>query len=112
MTHLETLAATRPELLPAARFLAQACEASREHSRLAESALALYGDHGPLVSGCVRSHFPEPVKDRLRSLARQVSRASAQAFDARPPRVRLATMRKLGRAVAAEQGSGYYGPQP
>lgn len=33
-------------------------------------ALQQYGDHGPLISGIYRDHFPAEVKDELRTLAR------------------------------------------
>lgn len=36
---------------------------------LVERAVALFGDHGSLISGCYRDHFPPPVKNRLRFLA-------------------------------------------
>lgn len=40
----------------------------RQADRLAEKALAEYGSHGSLIAGCVRYHFPEPVKCMLRRL--------------------------------------------
>lgn len=100
----------RPDLQRAADLLADACRISRDHCQAAADALAEYGDHGPTISGCVREHFPEYTKGHLRSLARNVSILSEAAFNARPPRVRLSTMRNLSRAVAARDGSGYYGP--
>jgi hypothetical protein len=87
------------------------CAASRAHNELAGAALDTYGDHGPLISGVVRDHFPEPIKDELRRLARLVSEWSDSAYAARPKRVRLDTMRSLARDVATRDGSGYYGPQ-
>lgn len=88
------------------------CAASKTHSRYAALAFALHGDHGPLISGCVRDHFPPDVKDALRQLAREVTELSGRAWAARPPRIRLTTMRRLGQEVATRDGSGYYGPQP
>ena len=52
-------------------------EVSREYLELAHAyqdivailtdrAFQLYGDHGPLISGCVREHFPDATKDVLR----------------------------------------------
>lgn len=38
----------------------------RQHARDIRAAFLIYGDHGPVVSGCVRSHFPEAIKDTLR----------------------------------------------
>lgn len=101
---------TRLDLQRAAELFADACRISREHCAAAADALHRYGDHGPDVSGCVREHFPAYTKDHLRSLARNVSILSAAAFAARPPRVRLSTMRALARAVAARDGGGFYGP--
>jgi hypothetical protein len=88
-----------------------ACRVSREHSTLAAKALAKYGDHGAPISGCVRDHFPEHVKAELRLLAATVTSYSDAAWKHRPRRVRTATMRSLSRAVAARDGSGFYGPQ-
>lgn len=101
----------RTDLAEAQHLFAQACLASRMHDREARRALANYGEQGPTVSGCVRAHFPDGVKDMLRWLARTVSDRSDAAYAARPPRVRVATMRKLSRAVAERDGSGFYGPQ-
>lgn len=103
---------TRPDLAPARYLFEGACRASRLHQSEAQRALANYGSHGPLISGCVRSHFPKAVKDRLRGLAQAASARSDAAYAARPPRVRFATMRRLARAVATRDGSGRYGPQP
>jgi hypothetical protein len=33
-----------------------------------------YGDHGPLVSGVYRSHFPDVTKDALRTIAHTATR--------------------------------------
>lgn len=100
----------RPDLARAADLFAEACAQSRAHAAAANIALKQYGDHGPLVSGCVRDHFPQCTRDYLRSLARNVGILSAAAYAARPPRVRHATMRNLSRAVARRDGSGFYGP--
>jgi hypothetical protein len=97
--------------IPAAHF-EMACAASRAHNRLAAIALATYGDHGALISGCVRTHFPETIKDTLRTLARACSDHSDNGYAARPAGVHASTMVKLARAVATRDGSGYYGPQP
>lgn len=97
--------------IPAAHF-EMACAASRAHSRLAAIALATYGDHGPDISGCVRTHFPEPVKDTLRTLARDCGYHTDAAHAARPKGTRMTTMLQIARLVATRDGSGYYGPQP
>lgn len=102
----------RPDLATARELFALACFASRAHSIVADAALTTYGAHGAPISGCVRDHFPGWVKDRLRELARDVTRYSDAAYAARPARVRVSTMRKLARAVARRDGSGFYGPRP
>ncbi len=89
-----------------------ACKASRDHSALAADAFTKYGDHGAQISGCVRDHFPEDVKNALRKLASLVTLNSQSAYDMRPARVRTATIRRLGQEVATRDGSGFYGPQP
>lgn len=101
----------RPDLAVARDYFADACSASRAHSRLTNEALETFGDHGSLISGIVREHFPISVKTDLRILARAITRASEQAYAARPKGVRMATMRALSRAVAKRDGSGFYGPR-
>jgi hypothetical protein len=102
----------RADLKRAHQLFVIACKHAREHSRVTADALKEYGDHGPQISGCIREHFPDAIKDRLRNLARTVTRVSDMAYAARPPRVRMETMRQLSRAVARKCGSGFYGPQP
>lgn len=101
---------SRPELARAAAHFERACRASRMHSRCAQRALDRYGYHGPIISGIVQDHFPAHIKARLRTLARTVTRESDAAWQARPARVRIATMRALGSAIATRDGSGFYGP--
>jgi hypothetical protein len=101
----------RADLHRAAELFADACMVSRSHARMASDALSIHGAHGPDVSGCVREHFPIHIKGYLRDLAHGASMLTAAAHAARPARVRVATMRALARAVAARDGSGFYGPQ-
>lgn len=101
-----------PKFAEAQRQFEAACMSSRMHSELAAKALAIYGDHGPLISGCIRDHFPEDTKANLRFWARSVSKHSDLAHAAKPKRIRRATIIALGRAVATRDGSGFYGPQP
>jgi hypothetical protein len=82
----------RPELQTAAELFAKACAASRAHSRLVARAEKQYGDHGPVISGIQREHFPDAVKDQLRTLARDVTRYLDAAYAARPNRVHSRTM--------------------
>ena len=102
---------TDPRLELPRDLFAVACKFSRWHAEEAAKALQKYGDHGPLVSGCVRDHFPADVKAALRRFAAQVTFNSDLAYSARPKGSRLATMRQLARAVALRDGSGFYGPQ-
>lgn len=59
--------------------------AERQYVQLASAAFDQYGTQGPLIAGVLREHFPEPVKDELRRLARaeteerDVARAHWQA---------------------------------
>lgn len=103
---------SRPDLAHAAELFAAACFQARAWDSEFAVARMRYGAHGSDVSGCGRAHFPDHVKDRLRELARQVSTFSDLAYEARPSRVHTSTMRALSRAVAARDGSGFYGPQP
>lgn len=90
----------------------RACWASRTHAKVAEQALEMYGDHGAQISGCVRDHFPEDVKNNLRNLARECANEVNRAWAARPKYVRKETMRRLASLIAERDGSGFYGPQP
>lgn len=101
-----------PKFYFVVKHFEKACCASRLHSSQAQRALANYGDHGAQISGCVRDHFPEAVKDELRKLARMVTEASVDAMLARPARVHRDTITRIGRLVATRDGSGFYGPQP
>lgn len=109
--HEQSLLA-RKDLRAAQDWFGIACAASRYHSEIASRALAEHGDHGPQVSGIVREHFPEHIKETLRQMAQAVTKHTDAAYKLRPTGVRHSTMRALARAVAAEQGSGFYGPQP
>jgi len=101
----------RSDLQVAQRYFRRACRLSRDHDALAAQALGQFGNHGPPISGCVREHFPDNVKNKLRRLAARVTSYSDAAYAARPKRVRIATMRALSRAIAREYGYGFYGPQ-
>ena len=99
-----------PKFSEVVRHFENACRASREHVALANESLERFGNgNGTPISGVVRDHFPDEVKDRLRSLARAAS--SDAAYDARPKYVRIGTIRAIGRMVARRDGSGFYGPR-
>jgi hypothetical protein len=101
-----------PKFAEVVKHFGLACCASRTHSDIAEKAFDAYGDHGSLISGCVRDHFPEDVKNVLRGLARLCTTESDKARNARPARVRHDTIYHIGRLVATRDGSGFYGVQP
>lgn len=102
---------SRHDLEQSAEYFRAACHQSRAWDNLLRVSIFRYGGHGPAISGIGRAHFPDDVKAELRDLARQVSAFSELAYSARPKRVRVATIRALGRAIAARDGSGFYGPQ-
>ena len=99
----------RPALQAAARHFEAAARASREHDALAEKCLLRYGDHGPLISGVCRDHFPEKEKKKLLALARIVGAENEAGRKARPHGVHKSTMDKLARSIYRRNGSGYYG---
>jgi hypothetical protein len=89
--------------------LRAAIMASKAHAKLTQWAMAQYGDHGPQISGCMRTHFPEQIKDRLRRLARLVAIRNDRAMQAKPKRCHVASVRKRARAMVRELGTGFYG---
>lgn len=105
----ERILEERPVLQAAARRFEAAARASREHDALAERCLQRYGDHGAPVSGCVRDHFPEQEKKKLRALARIVAEENEAGRRARPHGVHKSTMDKLACCICRRDGSGYYG---
>ena len=60
----------------AVRIMAVARTREAVYQYLVDDALRQYGDHGSLISGVIRDHFPIDVKTRLRRLARRYSHAS------------------------------------
>jgi hypothetical protein len=61
----------RDEHRKAARaLLYKAATTKAAYSAFADECLGTFGDHGPLISGVLRDHFPPAAKDRLRALAR------------------------------------------
>lgn len=61
-------------------YLQCARDTDRMYASAVDRALSAYGDHGSLVSGVVRAHFPDPVKDDLRTLARLATRYRDQSL--------------------------------
>lgn len=101
-----------PKLEKAQSLFELSCAASRKHSDVAQAAIEKYGDHGPLISGCVRDHFPEEIKEELRELAQEVHRLRNLALDNRPKGVHKETMYRLAREVSHHDGKGFYGFAP
>lgn len=102
---------SRPNLLPAQQSFANAARYSHEWNALVAKSVKAYGDRpqGGFVSGIYSEHFPEPVRNQLRDLARRVSVETDIGFALRPARVQMRTMRNLKNAVRERDGSGYYG---
>ena len=72
---------TKVDHLREARFAQATANALHTaYSQLVGQALESYGSHGPLVSGIVRGHFPEEVKDTLRWLAHRTTRERDRAL--------------------------------
>ena len=82
---------------------------SRSHSDLCKAALAQYGDQGPCISGVCRDHFPEPIKLKLRSMAKAINTHNNLAVGFRPPRSHYATVIKVKRHLESKYGKGFYG---
>jgi hypothetical protein len=83
---------------------------SRAHRDLSEQALLVYGDHGSPISGVVRDHFPEFVKNELRSLSLRVARLLDESrVSWSKARKHLRTWIRLKDAIIAKYGKGYYG---
>ena len=100
---------TDPRLIEARSHFADGARASRDWDSEFGAALKKWGEHGPLISGCGRDHFPEGVKFVLRSLARAVSSHNDMAMTKRPRGVRRETLHKLARLVVKHDGGGRYG---
>lgn len=86
----------------------EAGRAGRAYDRLSLGALDTYGSHGALVSGVVRGHFPDRVKESLRyMLARfaAVKDASVAHWFASGSRTRYRDT-ELARLVGS---AGHYG---
>lgn len=102
----------RPDLALARDKFESACHCSRAYCAALAEYLAIYGDHGPDISGAGRDHFPAEAKDHLRRIARAVTTLSEEGYAARPKGIRHSTLVRLSREVATRDGTGFYGPQP
>jgi hypothetical protein len=86
-TELTNMARRYLELARAERF---------RYNQEVERALRTYGDHGSLISGVVRDHFPPCVKDRLRQLCASYNLLVDRSLECwRQDRRRLSTWRRL-----------------
>jgi hypothetical protein len=66
-----------------------------------------YGDQGSLISGIEREHWPEELKDRLRTNAREIGQAVADAYKCwRKAGRRVHTLRRIAENYRIE-GSRY-----
>lgn len=66
-----------------------------------KNALAQYGSHGSLISGVVREHFPQWVKESLRNTARRASRYAAMAWAHWKAAGKRSTLPGVGRGYGA-----------
>jgi len=83
---------------------------SRAHTKLAAWAATEYGDHGPLISGVVRDHFPLHVKTALRLLARRAGDRLERSRERwRAAGRKRATWFRAKDARIARDGRGFYG---
>lgn len=98
-----------PKFADSQHYFEVAAAVSRAHRDKLNAALNEYGNHGPLVSGVGRDHFPEDVKEELRSLAREVHDMNEKGRAAKPRGVHMATIHKLGHEVSHKFGKGFYG---
>ena len=78
-----------PKFAAVVTHFENACRASRKHSQFATQSLKLFGDHGSTISGCVRDHFSDSLKNELRDLARLVTTESDAAYAARAATLKL-----------------------
>ena len=99
-----------PKFADSQHYYEVACAASRKHRDVQNAAYAQYGSKGPLISAIGQDHFPEDVKEELRSLAKEVSSMMEKARAARPKGIRFETIYRLGNEVAYKNGKGFYGP--
>lgn len=80
-------------------WFTHAVNTKAQYNDLVNKSLAKYGDHGPLISGVIRDHFPEETKNVLRRVNHDYNEFDDKGFAARPPRVQISTMRQLREAV-------------
>ena len=82
----------------------------RAHARLAAWAGRRYGDHGPLISGVVRGHFPDQIKTALRLLAQATGEHFEHSREGwRAAGRKRATWCRAKYERIAWDGRGYYG---
>lgn len=94
----------------AEQLLVLAYAHSRAHTELAKLAMEQHSDHGSLIAGCVRDHFPTEVKDRLRNLALEIGPLMDESKRIwRKSGKHLRTWIRLKDQVVARDGKGYYG---
>jgi hypothetical protein len=55
------------------RYMMAAMQADAAHSRAVDAAEGEYGANGPLIAGGLRDHWPQNVKEKIRTLASDAS---------------------------------------
>lgn len=98
----------RPELAEAREQFELAFRYSREHSKQVDDACKKYGDHGPQISGVIRDHFPDDVKEQLRLLCWLMNTANEGAYKMKPKGMHRTTFYRFRDAIRERVGTGFY----
>lgn len=98
-----------PKFADSQHYFEVACAVSRKHRDVQNAAYEKYGKQGPIISVIGQDHFPEDVKEELRSLARETSFMNNKGVEKKPARVRRETIYNLAREVSHKNGIGFYG---
>lgn len=101
-----------PKYAESQHYFEVSAAVSRTHRDLMNYALQTYGDHGSTISAIGRDHFPDEVKNELRSLAKEINVQSDFGYGKKPKGVHHMTIVKLAQEVAHKFGIGFYGPAP
>lgn len=111
MAREENAMATKQEHAShAERIMILAYANSRAHSKLAQLALARYGEKGAMISGVVQDHFPDTMKDTLRTIAHRVTTMLDESrYHWRKARKQHRTWMRLKDQIISRHGKGYYG---
>ena len=98
-----------PKFAESQHYFEVACAVSRKHRDVQNAAYEKYGKKGPHISAIGQSHFPDEVKNELRSLASEVSFMKQQGIAKKPAYTHRQTIYRLAREVSHKFGKGLYG---